>query len=119
MHAAILILLLAIFFQPGCSGKSTAPLDMTALDPGPDHGKIAAYYHHEAVVSRQQAEELTHRAVVYERLFGPESEWVTGTRLLAQFYEEAARDEEQLARRHLELLGGAQSPSPSIPSRGH
>ncbi len=119
MHAAILILLLAIFFQPGCSGKSTAPLDMTALEPSQDQGKIAAYYRHEAVIARQQAEELTHRAVVYERLFGPESEWVTGTRLLAQFYEEAARDEEQRARRHLELLDGAQSPSPPIPSRGH
>jgi hypothetical protein len=106
MHAAILVLLLAIFLQPGCSGISTAPLDMTALDPGQDHRKIAAYYRQEAVVSRQQAEELTHRAVVYERLFGPESEWVTGTRLLAQFYEEAARDEEHLARRHLELLRG-------------
>jgi hypothetical protein len=106
MHVAILVLLLAIFLQPGCSGISTAPLDMTALDPGQDHRKIAAYYRQEAVVSRQQAEELTHRAMVYERLFGPESEWVTGTKLLAQFYEEAARDEEHLARRHLELLHG-------------
>ena len=117
MHAAILVLFFAIFLQPGCSGISTAPLDMTAIDPGQDQKKIAAYYHQEAVVSRQQAEELTHRAVVYERLFGPESEWVTGTRLLAQFYEEAARDEEQLARRHLELLGGGQPPSPPMCER--
>lgn len=117
MHAAILILLLAIFFQPGCSGKSTAPLDMTALEPSQDQGKIAAYYRHEAVIARQQAEELTHRAVVYERLFGLESEWVTGTRLLAQFYEEAAREEEQLAKRHLKLLGDAQPPSPPMCDR--
>jgi hypothetical protein len=119
MHAAILVLLLAIFLQSGCSGGLTAPLDMTALNPGHDHGKIAAYYRHEAVVSRQQAEELTHRAVVYERLFGPESEWVTGTRLLAQFYEEAAHEEEQLANRHLELLGDDQAPGPPTPLRGH
>jgi hypothetical protein len=117
MHVAVLFLLLAIFLQPGCSGSPTAPLDMTAVDPGQDHGEIAAYYRHEAVVSRQQAEELTHRAVVYERLFGPESEWVTGTRMLAQFYEEAAREEEQSAKRHLKLLGGAQTPSPPMCDR--
>ncbi len=96
MHAAILVLLLAIFLLSGCSG-------------GPA----------EAVVSRQQAEELTHRAVVYEWLFGRESEWVTGTRLLAQFYEEAAREEEQLASRHLELLGDDHAPSPPTRSLGH
>jgi hypothetical protein len=119
MHAAILVLLLASFLLTGCSGGPAAPLDMTALNPGHDHGKIAAFYRHEAVVSRQQAEELAHRAVVYEWLFGRESEWVTGTRLLAQFYEEAAREEEQLASRHLELLGDNQAPSPPTRSLGH
>jgi hypothetical protein len=119
MHAAILVFFLAIFLQSGCSGRPVAALDMTALNPGHDHGKIAAYYRHEAVVSRQQAEELTHRAVVYEWLFGRESEWVTGTRLLAQFYEEAAREEEQLASRHLELLSDDQASSRPTPSRGH
>jgi hypothetical protein len=117
MHVAILVLILAIFFLPGCSGVSTAPLDMTALDPSQDHRKIAAYYKQEAMVSRQQAEELTHRAMVYERLFGPESEWVSGARLLAQFYEEAAREEEQLAKRHLKLLGDAQPSSPPMCDR--
>ena len=105
MQAAIRVLLLGIFLQSGCSGGPAAPLDMTTLNPGRDHVKIAAYYRHEAVVSRQQAEELTHRAVVYEGLFGRESEWVTGTRLLAQFYEEEAREEERLVNRHLELVG--------------
>ncbi len=117
MHVAILVLLLAIFLLPGCSGLSTAPLDMAAIDPDQDQKKIAAYYHQEAVVSRQQAEELTHRAVVYERLFGPESEWVTGARLLAQYYEEAAREAEQLAKRHLKLLGDAQPSSPPMCDR--
>ena len=119
MHAAILVLLLASFLQSGCSGRPVAALDMTALNPGHDQGRVATYYRHEAVVSRQQAEELSHRAVVYEGLFGRESEWVTGTRLLAQFYEEAAREEEQLASRHLELLGDDQAPSPPTRSLGH
>jgi hypothetical protein len=103
MQPAIFVLLLAAFLQPGCSGISTAPLDMTALDQNQDQGKIATYYRHEAAVARQQAEELNHRAMVYERLFGPESDWVTGTRLLAQFYEDAAREAEQLAQRHLKV----------------
>jgi hypothetical protein len=55
--------------------------------------------------------------VVYERLFGPESEWVTGARLLAQYYEEAAHEAEQLARRHLKLPGEAQTPSPPMCDR--
>lgn len=106
MHVAILALLLAIFLQPGCSEISTAPLDMTTLGPSQDHGKIAAYYRQEAVVSRQQVEELTYRAVVYEGLFGPESEWVTGTQLLKRFYEEAASEQDRLANLHLELSRG-------------
>jgi hypothetical protein len=69
-----------------------------------------------ARVSRQQAEALTHRAVVYEQLFGRESEWVSGTRLLAQFYEEEAREAERLADLHLEL-GGGQSPNQPTRSR--
>jgi hypothetical protein len=118
MHAAIRALLLGIFLQSGCSGPS-APLDMTALNPGQDHRKIAIYYRHEAAVSRQRAEELTERAAIYERLFGRESDWVSGTRLLVQFYEEAAREEERLASRHLELMGDGQAPSPLTRSRGY
>lgn len=117
MHAAFLVLLLAIFLQPGCSGRTSAPLDMAALDPGQDHWAIAAYYSREATMSRQQAEELTYRAVVYEGLFGPESEWVTGTRLLKRFYEEAASEQDRLADLHLELSRG-RSPNSPTQSRG-
>lgn len=103
MQPVLLVLLLAVLLQPGCSRISTVPLELTTLDQSQDQEKIAAYYRHEAAVARQQAEELNHRAMVYERLFGPESEWVSGTRLLAQFYEEAAREAEQLAQRHLKI----------------
>jgi hypothetical protein len=56
--------------------------------------------------------------VVYEGLFGRESEWVTGTRLLKQFYEEVAREQDRLADLHLELSGGHSS-NQSTRSRGH
>jgi hypothetical protein len=103
MQPALLVLLLAVFLQPGCSRISTVPLELTNLDQSQDQEKIAAYYRHEAAVARQQAEELHHRAMVYERLFGPESEWVSGTRLLVQFYEDAGHEAEQLAQRHLKI----------------
>jgi ubiquinone biosynthesis protein UbiJ len=76
---------------------------MTTLDPGDDHEKIASYYRHEAVTSRQQAEEMVKQAAIYEQLFGRESDWVSGTRLLVQFYEEVAREQDQLADLHLKL----------------
>jgi len=106
MHRAILFLLLAIFLQSGCSGRSTTLLDPASRDPGQDHWAIAAYYSRQAALSRQQAEALTGSIVAYERLFGPESEWVVGTRRLAQFYEDAAREQDRLADLHLELGRG-------------
>jgi hypothetical protein len=113
-----LVLLLGFLLVSGCTRGPTAVLDPVSRDPGQDHWAIAYYYSRQAAVSRQQAEELTNREVVYERLFGRESEWVTGTRLLVQFYEEAAREEDRLADLHLEL-GKGQSPNQPTPSRGH
>ena len=118
MHAAVLVLFLAIFLQPGCSGRPTPLLDPASRESGQDHWTIAAYYSRQAAVSRQEAEVLTTRIAVYERLFGPESEWVTGTRLLAQFYEEAAHEQDRLADLHLEL-GRSQSPNQPTRARGH
>jgi hypothetical protein len=54
-------------------------------------------------LSRQQVEELTDRAVLYEGLFGRESDWVTGTKLLVQFYREMALEQDRLAEMHLKL----------------
>src|SRR5689334_19866693 len=41
--------------------------------------------------SVQACEDLSVRVNVYERLFGPSSDWVAGTHLLAQSYYEDAR----------------------------
>ncbi len=46
------------------------------------------------------------RVAVYERLFGSDSEWVSGARTLADFYEQAAREQERLAGKHASLAGG-------------
>lgn len=66
--------------------------------------KIARFYSHEAAMLREKAELLKARAVLYAGLFGAESEWVTGTRLLAEFYEDAAKERERLAGIHSDRI---------------
>jgi len=104
-----LLLLLGFLLASGCTGGSGTVQELASPDPGQDHWAIASYYSREAALSRQQAEEMTNRLAIYERLFGPESDWVAGTRLLVQFYEEEAREQERLADLHLEL-GRGRSP---------
>lgn len=91
---------LGVFVSVGC-GAPGPPLELTTLDPSQDQWAIASYYSQEATRLRQKAEELTMQAAVYEQVFGPESEWATGTRLLARFYEDAARERERQADLHL------------------
>jgi hypothetical protein len=89
----------------GCtSGK--AELDLTTYDRALDQGKIAEFYSQKAERLRYMARDMSHRAVVYERLFGPDSDWVAGTRLLAQSYEDAAREQDRKAEQHRDLARG-------------
>lgn len=79
-------------------------LDLKSYDPTQDQRKIAEFYSQEATRLRQMARDQFHRATVYEHLFGPDSDWVEGTRLLAQSYEDAAQEQERTAERHRELV---------------
>ncbi|HEY6262475.1 MAG TPA: hypothetical protein VIW47_12830 [Nitrospiraceae bacterium] len=101
-HLPVLILLLSVILASGCTSRKDV-LDPVSRDLGQDHGAIASYYTREAALSRQQVEELTDRAVLYEGLFGRESDWVTGTKLLVQFYREMALEQDRLAEMHLKL----------------
>jgi hypothetical protein len=82
-----------------------APLDTASRDPTQDHVKMASIYVRQAMRSRELAEEQSNRAFVYERVFGAGSDWVSSARLLAQFYENSARDQERQANWHLEMAG--------------
>ena len=82
-----------------------APLETTSRDPTQDHVKMASIYVRQAMRSREMAEEQVNRAFVYERVFGADSDWVTSARLLAQFYENSAREQERQANWHLEMAG--------------
>ena len=79
-------------------------LELTTYTPNRDHRKIAAYYSHEATKLRQASEEMSVRIDVYERLFGSGSDWMSGARVLAQSYKGAAKEHEQKACGHLELI---------------
>jgi hypothetical protein len=87
----------------GC-GSTVNDFDLTTTDPRKDQRKIAELHSQEASRLRQMAQDLSHRVQVYERLFGSSSDWVGGTRLLAQSYEEAATEQERLAERHRALI---------------
>jgi hypothetical protein len=76
---------------------------MGSLDPAQDHWKIASLYTQEANALRQRAEELNNQVATYEQIFGSDSEWITGSRILAQYYDNLAREREHQAALHLEL----------------
>lgn len=93
----------------GCVGLSS-PVDLSTTDPSQDQWRIAEYYSREAARFRQKSQDLYASALMYERLFGAASEWVSGARLLAQSYEDAASEREHLAQKHLEAAGAHRVP---------
>jgi hypothetical protein len=80
-----------------------APLDLNTVDPDYDQWKVAMFHQNEATLLRQKADNVLAQIGHYERLFGPESDWVKGARLLAQFYQEMAQEQDRLADLHLEI----------------
>lgn len=99
IHSRALGLLLAFMFI-SC-GARTHELDLSSYDLAQDQRKIAEYYAQEAARLREKSEAMLMRAVIYEQLFGRNSDWVAGARLLAQSYEEEAREHERMASKHV------------------
>ena len=93
------LLALGLLLTTACV-KSSPVLDLTTLDSGHDHSAIASYHLHEAAVLRLKGQNAAAQARQYERLFGSDSDWVAGARLLAQFYEETAQEQERMAETH-------------------
>ena len=105
MQTVTLLFLIALLLGTGCKQGLPVPLNRGSFDPSQDHLKIASDYTREAMLSRQKAKEQASRVLVHEQLFGRESDWVSGARLLTQFYEDAAREQDRQASLHLELAG--------------
>ena len=92
----------------GCV-RAGSELDLMAYDRRQDQNKIAEFHSQEATRLRHMARDLGHRTLVYERLFGSGSDWVEGTRLLAQSYEDAAQEHERTAEQHRALVQGGRA----------
>ena len=104
-HAVML--LPAALLLVGCH-KPAAPLNLNATAPAYEQSNIAGYHDNEAAFFRLKARELHQRMLVYWQLFGPDSDWVQGARILARFYEEAAQEQERLS--------GADPPVSPVPT---
>jgi hypothetical protein len=79
---------------------------MTSFDPSQDQAAIAGRYRDEALTLREKAAEHAESAIRYERLFGPQSDWVSGARQLSQYYATAAQGLERLIEAHEEVIRG-------------
>ena len=86
-------------------------VNLESMDPSLDHWRIAQYHYREAARFRQRSRDLYEQGLIYERLFGGESEWVSGSRLLARSYEEAAMQHEQRGDTHRELSRSRRGPA--------
>jgi len=101
-HAAFVVIVLG-----GCAAQSTS-YELSSYAPAADQLALASYHREEAQRLKQKSDELLARADLYDRLFGADSEWATGTRLLAQFYDDAGKEQSRLAEQHINLAPGRQ-----------
>jgi hypothetical protein len=72
-------------------------VDTISFGPSQDQQTVVGYYRAEAMVLKEKATAIGESAVRYEKLFGPESDWVSGARQLSQYYAVAAQDLERRA----------------------
>lgn len=96
-----------------CS-RAHEPLALDSHDPSHDGRTIATYHSNQAKTFRKKAEDVSEQAAAYERLFGPDSEWVLGARLLARYYEEEAEETERSARRYRAEFDPRQTPQTDL-----
>ena len=90
------LVLLCLLAAAGCA-QPVETIGKTSIDQLQDQMTIAGYYRVEATVLKEKAAAIAESAVRYERLFGPESDWVSGARQLSQYYAVAAQDLERRA----------------------
>jgi hypothetical protein len=82
----------------GCGGHRTPTESSTEKLYGKEVD-LAAYYRDEAMMLRRKAEDMAGQAEAYRLLFGENSDWVSGARLLTEFYQRAAAERDELADR--------------------
>ena len=90
------LIVLCSLAAAGCA-QPVETIDMTSFDPSQDQMAIVGYYRGQAMDLREKAASLAESAVRYERLFGPQSDLVSGARQLSRYYAVAAQDLERRA----------------------
>ena len=106
----IAILAACILGAQGCSASPTV-LEFEKIQSPEEQRAIAEYYRNEAAVFRQKASGMAGRVAAYRQLFGEDSEWVSGARLLSEYYEQEARERERLADQYQSSMKGRVSSS--------
>jgi len=102
------LIVLSMLAAAGCAQPVEPIDDMASFDPSQNQMAIADSYRDEAMALREKAAERAESAIRYERLFGPQSDWVSGARQLSQYYAEAAQELERRAEAHAEVARKAQ-----------
>jgi len=97
------LIVLCVLAAVGCAPSSVETIEMTSFDPSQDQAAIVGYYRDEAIDLREKAAEHAESAIRYERLFGHQSDWVSGARQLSQYYAAAAQELERQAEAHAEV----------------
>jgi hypothetical protein len=92
----IVLFAVCMFGVQSCSASPTV-LDFYTVQSPEEQRAIGEYYRQEAVIFRQRADEMAERITAYRQLFGEDSEWVSGARLLSEYYQQEARERERLA----------------------
>ena len=95
------LFVLCVLATAGCA-QPVETIDRTSLDSSQDQMAIAGNYRAEAMVLKEKAAAVAESAVRYERLFGPQSDWVSGAQQLSQYYAVAAQDLERRAEAYAE-----------------
>ena len=96
------LIVLCSLTAAGCA-QPIETIEMTSFDPSQDQAAIVSYYRGQAMDLREKAAAHAESVVRYERLFGPQSDWVSGALQLSQYYAAAAQDLERLAEAHAEV----------------
>jgi len=94
-----LLILLSLFTTVGCS-PPVEKVDTIPFELLQDQQDRARSYRDEAMILKEKAAMIAESAVRYERLFGPQSDWVSGAQQLSNYYATAAQDLERRADAH-------------------
>jgi hypothetical protein len=95
------LIVLWVLVMAGCA-QPVETIGTTSVDSLQDQMAIAGNYRAEAMVLKEKAAAVAESAVRYERLFGPQSDWVSGAQQLSQYYAVAAQDLERRAEAYAE-----------------